>query len=227
MLFPLQLKKILTWNQWNARAAEDQCWVLAHSKQGEIYLCMHKHSPSCSIPHTEQRRWRRHSVACAPQLLASQMHVGLCTRAIRRNNGTWCMHNKGVTRIRRTTTLVMLALHYTLGAQLVGCMVVGRLIRMEKISFFVGYQTRGVSSRWPTRTLKHLWARPHGNVGISVSSGQVGCAPRSWKMLLFSVPGCMAVSHGMQEAATTKHHGCGYHKSLPTFMLPDMSPTYL
>jgi hypothetical protein len=23
----------------------------------------------------------------------------------------------------------------------------------------------------------------------------------------------------MQEAATTKHHGCGCHKSLPTFML--------
>jgi hypothetical protein len=30
----------------------------------------------------------------------------------------------------------------------------------------------------------------------------------------------MAVSHGMQEAATIKHHGYGCHKSLPTSMLP-------
>jgi hypothetical protein len=40
------------------------------------------------------------------------------------------------------------------------------------------------------------------------------------KDALVSVSGCMAVSHGMQEAAVTKQHGCGYHKSLPTSMLP-------
>jgi hypothetical protein len=51
------------------------------------------------------------------------------------------------------------------------------------IYIFVGYQTRGVLTKRPTRALKYLW-------------------------------------DSMQETATTKHDGCGCHKSLPTFMLP-------
>jgi hypothetical protein len=53
-------------------------------------------------------------------------------------------------------------------ARLVGYMVVGRLVCVEKILFFVGCQTRGVSPRWPARTLKHLW--PRENVRIECFS---------------------------------------------------------
>jgi hypothetical protein len=57
-----------------------------------------------------------------------------------------------------------------LRARLVGCMVVGRLICMKKIPFFMGCQTRGVSPRWPACTLKHLWTVPRGNIGIECFS---------------------------------------------------------
>jgi hypothetical protein len=32
--------------------------------------------------------------------------------------------------------------------------------------FFRGLPNKRVSPKWPARTLKHLWGRPHGNEGI-------------------------------------------------------------
>jgi hypothetical protein len=49
---------------------------------------------------------------------------------------------------------------------LVSCMVFGGLIWVEKIPFFVGIQTRGVSPRWLARCVKHPPHRPWGYLQI-------------------------------------------------------------
>jgi hypothetical protein len=45
-------------------------------------------------------------------------------------------------------------------------MMVGRLVWVEKIPFFMGIQTRGVLSRWLARCVKHPSPRPWGYLRI-------------------------------------------------------------
>jgi hypothetical protein len=75
---------------------------------------------------------------------------------------------------------------------MVACMVIGRLVWVEKISFFVGCQMRGVSQKRPAHALKApigqaLWKWRNR----AFLQGQVRCTTRSRKMLLFSVSGCI------------------------------------